>query len=143
MLFLSVCMSPACADVALVAILCVGGVGDEHPSGAKVEFICETSKFMWLRPLACCRRTPLVVKYVILWRNSIPERCILAQAHPQRTRNGCFAFTLMREKIFNEKNGLSSGRWRRRNACFSLSLLPKNLSKVGSGGGWRSAPYPL
>ena len=52
-----------------------------------------------------------------------------------RTRNGWFAFTLMREKIFNEKNGLSSGRGRRRNACFSLSLLPKNLSKVGSGGG--------
>ena len=107
MLLLCVCMSPACADVALVAIHCFGGAGEEHPSGAKVEFICETSKFMWLRPLACCRRTSLVAKYVILWRNSTPERGILAQA--SRTRNGCFAFTLMREKIFSEKNGLSFG----------------------------------
>ena len=74
MLFLCVCMSPACADVAFPTILCVGGVGEEHPSGAKVEFICETSKFMWLRPLACCRRTPLVAKYVILWRNSTPRK---------------------------------------------------------------------
>ena len=45
-----------------------------------------------------------------------------------RTRNGWFAFTLMREKIFNEKNGLSSGR--RRNARSSFTLLQMSLSSV-------------